>query len=949
MSIAEKTACVNSPAPQAEEDPQHGPRETPRSSTVQQRLERYRRLQRTRPADAQKPLAKAHSADGRDDHPTLIIHASPDRRNATNRPPRPGPNGERMAAPMDDEINWSVPSHISIRTVEDWLRSLVDPHGVVELRALGVDRDGSGRTHIEAGFYDYDHLRDMARAAMDLSDVSRGVYYTPNSLDPALLARINNTTKWAKGGDAASDKDVICRRKLLVDADPIRIAGIPSTDHEKAMAREVIKAVRSYLKERGWPDPVVGDSGNGYHLQFSIDQSPDDGGLIKNCLLALAARFDTADVQIDTRVFNPARICKLYATMVRKGDGTPDRPHRRSAILHIPAPLEVVPRELLEALAAEAPSETAKTAPTAEAGAVGSSVIDRAREHLAGMPPAIQGEDGSGKAFAAACALIIGFGLTVEQALPLYREYSSRCQPPWSEAELLHKLQDAARKAVEEPRRVGYLLKPGKGKGKAGSSGETDSKHLIQLGTQEATLFVTPEQKPFVALTVAGHRETHALGSKAYKRWLTGVFYDKTGRTPNPETFRAALAVLEHLALRGAVESVHIRTAEVTDPNDPHNPTYFLDLGNGVWQAVKISRDGWEVVDNPTVRFRRPNGMLPLPTPERGGNLDELRCYINIHDADWPLYRAALTSYVRPRGPFPIIILSGGMGSAKTTTCEVTRLMVDPHVSLLRSPPRDERDLLIAAINSGMVAIDNVSYLSDWLSDGLCRIASGGGLSTRALYTDDEEVHFNVQKPIVINGIEDVASRGDLLDRGLVFGLPDIADGRRRTESDFWSSFRDTYPRLLGALLDIVVGALAALPEVTLEQLPRMADFARWGEAVGQACGEEPGVFRTAYARNRSLACEIALESSLVASAIRTSIATRGRPWTGSATDLLEFLGEQIDVSTRRTSGWPKSPRSLAGALRRAVPGLRAAGIAVEFTRDAAARSITITPGRPPA
>ncbi len=222
-------------------------------------------------------------------------------------------------------------------------RVLVAPGQVVELRALQVRR-GTGRPHTEAGFFDADHLTEMARAALDLADHARGVYFTLNPLHPDLLARRANRTDWAGAGELARDKDVTARRWLLVDADPVRAPHISATDDEKARARDTVHAVCAFLRESGWPDPVLADSGNGFHLLYRVDLPADDSGLVKRILGALAARFDTPAVTIDRAVHNPGRIGKLPGTFARKGDSTPTRPHRRAKLLEIPTTLEPVPR-----------------------------------------------------------------------------------------------------------------------------------------------------------------------------------------------------------------------------------------------------------------------------------------------------------------------------------------------------------------------------------------------------------------------------------------------------------------------------------------------------------------------------------------------------------------------------------------------------------------------------
>jgi hypothetical protein len=231
-------------------------------------------------------------------------------------------------------------------------RRLIDTDQVVELRALNV-KNGSYRPYTVGGFFDGQHLLEMAQAALSVSPNATGTYFTLNPIDPALLARRSNRIERAEEGQGAKDKDTVSRRWLLIDADPVRPAGISATDDEKGKAHQVALNTRDYLRGRDWPDPMLNDSGNGFHLLYKVDLPADDDGLVKDILWILGHRLDTREVKIDQAVFNPARICKLPGTWSRKGDNTPDRPHRKSSILECPDPVQEVPRELLESLAEE--------------------------------------------------------------------------------------------------------------------------------------------------------------------------------------------------------------------------------------------------------------------------------------------------------------------------------------------------------------------------------------------------------------------------------------------------------------------------------------------------------------------------------------------------------------------------------------------------------------------
>jgi hypothetical protein len=224
-----------------------------------------------------------------------------------------------------------------VAIVANWLRLFVKPGQVTELVAVGVRQDGRGRPHQESGFYDHDHLDDMARDALTVTDCAKGVYFVANPIKTELLARRANRLDWAAEGELAKDKDTLRRRWLLVDLDPVRDALISATDSEKAKAWELLGDVRDYLAGEGWELPIVADSGNGYHLLYRIDLPAEDGGIVKGILATLAAKFDTDAVKIDQAVHNPARLIKVPGTWARKGDSIPDRPHRRGKLLEVPS------------------------------------------------------------------------------------------------------------------------------------------------------------------------------------------------------------------------------------------------------------------------------------------------------------------------------------------------------------------------------------------------------------------------------------------------------------------------------------------------------------------------------------------------------------------------------------------------------------------------------------
>ena len=360
----------------------------------------------------------------------------------------------------------------------------------------------------------------------------------------------------------------------------------------------------------------------------------------------------------------------------------------------------------------------------------------------------------------------------------------------------------------------------------------------------------------------------------------------------------------------------------------------WLDLANAYWQAVRITSAGWEVVSDPPAKFLRPRGLLPLPVPTTGGDTDILRQFLNLgSDQDWVLLVSWMAAALKPTGPFPILVVNGEQGSAKSTLCRLVRALVDPNKAPLRATPREVRDLMIAASNSWILAFDNISNISPWLSDSFCRMATGGGFATRELYSDNDEVIIDVQRPVILNGIEELANRSDMLDRSICLTLPTIPDTRRRTEKQLWADFGRLQPLILGALLDAVSKGMAKLPTVELTTMPRMADYATWSVATKEALGLAPGSFLAAYGTNREDATVLAIEVSPIGPAIQEFMSDRS-DWVGTAQELLEKLeAEHASEQIKKRRDWPKSPQAVGKALRRLAPSLRHDDIDIKFER----------------
>jgi hypothetical protein len=445
-------------------------------------------------------------------------------------------------------------------------------------------------------------------------------------------------------------------------------------------------------------------------------------------------------------------------------------------------------------------------------------------------------------------------------------------------------------------------------------------------------LFHDAERRAFARVPVGNHRETMPVRGSGFRGWLAHALYRGAGKPPAAQSLADAIGVIEARAVHdGPRKDTAVRVAGL-------GGRLYLDLANDQWQAVEVGPEGWRVVSDPPVRFRRPRGVLPLPVPTRG-RLDDLRRLLNVaDDRQWCLIVAWLVTALRNCGPYPILSLHGEQGSAKSTAGRLIRRVVDPNKVCLRSEPKEPRDLAITAGNSWVVALDNLSGLPGWLSDALCRLATGGGFATRQLFSDDEEMLFDAQRPIIVNGIAAVGSRPDLLERSLLIELPAIPDAKRRTEADLYADFDAALPGILGGLLDAVAGALRDLPGVALGHLPRMADFAAWATAAEGALGWPRGTFLAAYTDARQQAVEVALDASPIADPLRRLLDGAG-PWQGTASELLHKLASLAVDGATKAEDWPRRANSLSAQLRRLAPDLRRAGISVRWERQARKRT----------
>jgi hypothetical protein len=460
-----------------------------------------------------------------------------------------------------------------------------------------------------------------------------------------------------------------------------------------------------------------------------------------------------------------------------------------------------------------------------------------------------------------------------------------------------------------------------------------DADRLVEIGTSEAVELFHANGEPFASFRNGPAVETVRLNSSRAKSLLSAAFFRSEGGAARTQSLDEALAHLGALALHERAErAVAIRVGHAED-------AVFLDLADGSGDVVRIVSGEWriEAERGCPIRFLRPDGTLPLPRPKRSESIDALRDLVNLRcDEAWILGRAWLLATLS-KGPYPLLILGGSQDSGKSSTSRLLRSTIDPRAPSLRSPPKEEEALYIAAKRTHVLAFDNTSGIPHAFSDALCRLSYGEGLSKRKLYTDDEESTFKGARPVLLNGIDDAAVRPDLRDRSIVLWLPPLDDRKRRTEEELREEFALAHAGILGGLLDVAAVAMRNYRTVTLERAPRMADFARWNVAADHAWPSLQGRFESTYADARNGDAQSAIESCPVAVEIVALVDERPEGWTGTPTELLRLLNDRRSgVSADRD--WPSSAKDLANKIRRIAPALTARGVLVELPERAKGR-----------
>lgn len=461
-----------------------------------------------------------------------------------------------------------------------------------------------------------------------------------------------------------------------------------------------------------------------------------------------------------------------------------------------------------------------------------------------------------------------------------------------------------------------------------------EAKHdAILRALMQEELFISQERLPYITLhdEKDGIYKTFPILSTDMKAYINHLNYSINGTTTPAKLSAEIIESLEsHARTRGKQQNVYYRVASV-------GGFHYLDLIDDGYNVVRNSAEGWTVGNYHDVKFRRTPNALPLPIPVSCTNgMDLIRPLVNVsNDDQFRLFIGLLVTYLSP-GPYPVTFITSQHDSGKTVTTKNMRSIIDPCIAQVTGLPNDEKTLMLMAYNSHILAFDNISSISQAVSDNCCRISSGCGYRVKRMYSDVEEISLYCRVAIIFNSIQDLITSADLGDRVIALELSKIKPSCRLSETEMDVLFKRNHPEILGWLLNCDSWYMAT--KYAFERpasIFRMADFYRIMHVLETHLGWPAMSFATAYRDNRQSTMDSITDQSVIARHVINLMERTTGNWEGTCQDLLREINRNSPESERSIKAWPRTPQSMSCSMRVIAPNLEEYSIYTRFWKIA--------------
>lgn len=442
-------------------------------------------------------------------------------------------------------------------------------------------------------------------------------------------------------------------------------------------------------------------------------------------------------------------------------------------------------------------------------------------------------------------------------------------------------------------------------------------------------------------MTIDG--ETYPIQSTVIRDLINENYYKQNKKFVEKKELDKTIEYYDTYArLFGEIKPVFRRIGRIGN-------TIYIDLGTTDFKVIEITEDSVREMLNPPVKFIRSKIQREIGGINQEVHPEDIRLlekYVPFKtEDDFILFVAYLMSCLNTEGGIPILFLIGEQGSAKSTTSIFIKNLLDPSSVPLRNMSKDMRDLMIAASNDFILCCDNISKITETQSDNLCKLSTGTGFTTRKLYTSTDEVQMLCKNPVVINTISTFPIRQDLADRSVIVKLTFIPPEKRKTHKDIWKDWEEDRPLILGSLCNAVSACLKNYDKISVGELPRMADFAKWVVAGEEKLPWEKGTFMETMNRVRGILVDDAIEADATALMVLKLMGGRD-VWTGSASELLDRLQKCLEQGKHKYPDFPKIPNQLSRNLNKISAFLREKGILFE-KKHSGDRTITLKKIKP--